>query len=165
MWQNVADSKEECLMSIEARLTELGITIPQAAKPVAAYIPAVRTGNLVFISGQLPLVNGELQCLGLLGRDIDVAQGATAARLCAINGLAALKTVEPDLNRVKRIVKVTGFVACTPEFTAQPKVVNGASELLQAVFGERGTHARSAVGMASLPLGAAVEVEMIVEVE
>lgn len=152
-------------MSIEAKLAELGLSIPQAAKPVAAYIPAVRTGNLVFVSGQLPLVNGELQCQGLLGRDVDVAQGAAAARLCAINGLAALKTVEPDLNRVKRIVKVTGFVSCTPEFTAQPKVVNGASELLQAIFGERGTHARSAVGMASLPLGAAVEVEMIVEVE
>jgi len=152
-------------MSIEARLAELGISLPQVAKPLAAYVPAVRTGNLVFISGQLPLVNGELQCQGLLGRDVPVAQAAAAARLCAINGLAALKTVEPDLNRVKRIVKLTGFVSCTPEFTAQPTVVNGASELLQAVFGERGTHARSSVGMAGLPLGAAVEVEMIVEVE
>ncbi len=166
MWQDDAEStKEGCNLSIETRLAELGVVIPEAAKPIAAYVPAVRTGNLIFISGQLPLVNGELQCHGILGRDVDIAEATAAARLCAINGLAALKTVEPDLNRVKRIIKITGFVSSTPEFTAQPKVMNGASELLQAIFGERGKHARSSVGMASLPLGAAVEVEMVVEVE
>jgi len=152
-------------LSIETRLAELGVVIPQAAKPVAAYVPAVRTGNLVFISGQLPTINGELQYRGTLGHDIDVAQGTAAARLCAINGLAALRTVVSDLNRVTRIVKITGFVSCTQEFTQQSKVVNGASELLQAIFGERGTHARSSIGMSSLPLGAAVEIEMVVEVE
>lgn len=165
MWQDGVDCEEGCTLSIEKRLAELGVIIPEAAKPVAAYVPAVRTGNLVFVSGQLPLAEGVLQCRGTLGHDVDIAQAAAAARLCALNGLAALKTVEPDLNRVKRIVKITGFVSSTPDFTAQPKVVNGASELLQAIFGERGTHARSSVGMASLPLGAAVEVEMIVEVE
>jgi len=152
-------------MSIEARLQELGITVPQAAKPVAAYVPAVRTGNLVFVSGQLPMVSGELKYKGILGKDIDVTQGYEAARICAINCLAALKTVEPDLNRVKRIVKVTGFVNSIPESGDQPKVVNGASELLQSVFGDKGIHARAAIGMSGLPLGAAVEVEMIVEVE
>jgi len=152
-------------MSIEARLAELGVTIPQAAKPVAAYVPAVRTGNLVYVSGQLPYVNGELQCKGILGLDVDIAEAAAAARICAINCLAAIQTIEPDLNRVKRIVKVTGFVSSAPEFTNQPKVVNGASELLQAIFGEKGAHARSSVGMTALPLGAAVEIEMIAELE
>ncbi|KAF0195527.1 MAG: endoribonuclease L-PSP [Bacillota bacterium] len=152
-------------MSIEARLLELGITIPQATKPVAAYVPAVRTGNLIFVSGQLPMVAGELKFKGILGRDVDVAEGYEAARICAINCLAAIKTIEPDLNRIKRIVKVTGFVNSVPESGDQPKVVNGASELLQSVFGDRGIHARAAIGMSGLPLNAAVEVEMIVEVE
>lgn len=153
------------MMSVEAKLKELGITIPQAAKPVAAYVPAVRTGNLIFVSGQLPIVGGELKCKGIVGRDVDIQQGYEAARICAINCLAAIKTVEPDLDKVRRIVKVTGFVNSIPDSGDQPKVVNGASELLQAVFGERGIHARAAVGMSGLPLGAAVEVEMIVEVE
>lgn len=152
-------------MSIEARLQELGITVPQAAKPVAAYVPAVRTGNLIFVSGQLPMVSGELKCKGILGRDVDVEAGYAAARICAINCLAAIKTVEPDLNRIKQIVKVTGYVNSVPESGDQPKVVNGASELLQSVFGSKGIHARAAIGMSGLPLGAAVEVEMIVEVE
>ncbi|MBS3950066.1 MAG: RidA family protein [Peptococcaceae bacterium] len=152
-------------MSIEARLLELGITIPQATKPVAAYVPAVRTGNLIFVSGQLPMVAGELKFKGILGRDVDVAEGYEAARICAINCLAAIKTIEPDLNRIKRIVKVTGFVNSVPESGDQPKVVNGASELLQSIFGDRGIHARAAIGMSGLPLNAAVEVEMIVEVE
>jgi len=151
-------------MSIEKRLQELGITVPQAAKPVAAYAPAVRTGNLIFVSGQLPMVSGELKFKGILGRDIDVAQGYEAARICAINCLAAIKTIEPDLDRIVRIVKVTGFVNSIPESGDQPKVVNGASELLQSIFGEKGVHARAAIGMSGLPLGAAVEVEMIVEV-
>lgn len=152
-------------MSIEKRLQELGIVVPQAAKPVAAYVPAVRTGNLIFVSGQLPMVGGELKYKGILGRDFDVTQGYEAARICAINCLAAIKTVEPNLDRVTRIVKVTGFVNSILESGDQPKVVNGASELLQSVFGEKGIHARAAIGMSGLPLGALVEVEMVVEVE
>lgn len=152
-------------MTVEARLLELGITVPQAAKPVAAYVPAVRTGNLIFVSGQLPMVSGELKYKGILGKDMDVAQGYEAARICAINCLAAIKTVEPDLEKVTRIVKVTGFVNSVCESGDQPKVVNGASELLQKVFGDKGLHARAAIGMSGLPLGALVEVEMIVEVK
>lgn len=152
-------------MSVEAKLQELGITIPGAAKPVAAYVPAVRSGNLVFVSGQLPMVSGELKCKGVLGRDVNIEEGYLAARICAVNCLAAIKTVEPDLNKIRRIVKVTGFVNSLLEFGDQPKVINGASELLQAVFGDKGIHARAAVGTSGLPLGAAVEVEMIVELE
>lgn len=151
-------------MSFEARVKELGLTIPPAAIPAAAYIPAVQSGNLVFVSGQLPSENGEL-IRGILGKDLVVEDGYHAARLCAINCLGAVKGLIGCLDRVVRIVKVTGFVAATPEFTDHPKVINGASELMQQVFGEQGMHARAAVGMASLPLGVAVEVEMIVEVK
>ncbi|MBT9135387.1 MAG: hypothetical protein DDT34_00438 [Firmicutes bacterium] len=152
-------------MSVDARLHDLGLVIPEAAKPVAAYVPAVRSGNLIFVSGQLPLVKGELQFRGIVGQEIDLGSAYEAARICAINCLAAIKTIEPNLDKVKRIVKVTGFVSSLPTFGDQPKVINGASELLQSVFGERGVHARAAVGVSGLPLGAAVEVEMIVEVE
>ncbi len=152
-------------MSVDARLHDLGLVIPDAAKPVAAYVPAVRSGNLIFVSGQLPLVKGELQFRGIVGQEIDLGSAYEAARICAINCLAAIKTIEPNLDKVKRIVKVTGFVSSLPTFGDQPKVINGASELLQSVFGERGVHARAAVGVSGLPLGAAVEVEMIVEVE
>lgn len=152
-------------MSIEARLKELNITIPEASKPVAAYVPAVRTGNLIFVSGQLPVVHGQLKYKGILGRDMDVSAGYDGARICAINCLAAIRTVEPDLNKIKRIVKVTGYVNSIGDSGDQPKVVNGASELLEKIFGEKGKHARAAVGMSGLPLGALVEVEMIVEVE
>lgn len=151
-------------MSFEARVQELGLTIPPAATPAAAYIPAVQTGNLIFVSGQLPSENGQL-VKGTLGKDLGVEDGYQAARLCAINCLGAVKSLTGSLDRVVRIVKVTGFVASTPEFTDQPKVINGASELMQQIFGEQGLHARAAVGMASLPLGVAVEVEMIVEVK
>ncbi len=151
-------------MSVEARIKELGITIPPAAKPAAAYIPAIRSGNLVFVSGQLPSENGEL-VKGILGKDLTVEDGYRAARLCALNCLGAVKSLVGSLDRVVRIVKVTGYVAATAEFTDHPKVINGASELMQEIFGENGKHARAAVGMASLPLGVAVEVEMIVEVE
>jgi enamine deaminase RidA (YjgF/YER057c/UK114 family) len=152
-------------LTVETRLQELQISIPAASKPVAAYVPAVRTGNLIFVSGQLPMMDGQLQYKGILGRDMDVETGYKAARICAINCLAAIKTVEPDLNKIRRIVKLTGYVNSIPESGDQPKVVNGASELIQQIFGERGLHARAAIGMSGLPLGALVEVEMIVEVE
>jgi len=152
-------------MGIDARLNELGLVIPEPAKPVAAYVPAMRTGNLIFVSGQLPMVKGELKWKGIVGQDLDIASGYDAARICAINCLAAVKTLEPNLDRIKRIVKVTGFVSSLPAFGDQPKVINVASELLQLIFGEKGIHARAAVGVTSLPLNAAVEVEMIVEVE
>jgi len=152
-------------MSIENNLRELNLAIPEVAKPVAAYVPAIRAGNLVFVSGQLPIVQGELKYKGIVGQDLDLAAAYDAARICAINCLAALKTIEPDFERVKRIVKLTGFVCSPPSFGDQPKVINGASELLQKVFGEKGLHARAAVGCSGLPLGAAVEVEMIVEIE
>ncbi|NLW17649.1 MAG: RidA family protein [Firmicutes bacterium] len=151
-------------MSFEARIKELGLTIPPAATPAAAYIPAVQSGNLVYVSGQLPSENGQL-VKGTLGKDLGVEDGYRAARLCAINCLGAVKSLVGSLDRVVRVVKVTGYVAATPEFTDHPKVINGASELLQEIFGEQGKHARAAVGMSSLPLGVAVEVEMIVEVE
>jgi enamine deaminase RidA (YjgF/YER057c/UK114 family) len=151
-------------MSIQDRLAELGLTLPQAPAPVAAYVPAVRTGNLIFISGQLPFVNGKLEVTGRLGDGVTLEQGVQAARQAALNALAVTATLV-DLNRVRRVVKVTGFVACAPDFIDHPKVVNGASELLVALFGDRGKHARAAVGMASLPLGAPVELEWVVEVE
>ena len=152
-------------MSIEARLKELGIEVPSPAKPVAAYIPGLQSGQLVFTSGQLPMQDGQLKYKGLLGQDLGVEDGYKAAEICALNCLGVVKSIIGDLDRVKRIVKITGFVACTPEFVDHPKVINGSSELMQRIFGQKGQHARAAVGMASLPLGAAVEVEMIVEVE
>ncbi|HSL93427.1 MAG TPA: RidA family protein [Bacillota bacterium] len=152
-------------MPIEAKLNELGIIIPEASKPVASYVPAVKTGNLIFVSGQLPVVAGHLKYKGILGRDMDTSAGYDAARICAINCLAAIKTVEPDLNKIVKIVKVTGFVNSVSDSGDQPKVINGASELLEKIFGEKGKHARAAIGMSGLPLGALVEVEMIVEVE
>lgn len=152
-------------MSFEAKIQELGLTIPTPAKPLAAYVPAVRTGNQVFVSGQLPSKDGQLLYKGLLGREVNAEQGYEAARACAINCLGAVKALVGSLDNIVRIVKVTGFVAATPDFTDHPKVVNGASELMQQVFGEQGAHARAAVGMASLPLGVSVEVEMIVEVK
>lgn len=151
-------------MSFEAKIRELGLTIPPAATPAAAYIPAVQSGNLIFVSGQLPSEHGQL-VKGTLGKELGVEEGYQAARLCAINCLGAVKSLVGSLDRVVRIVKVTGFVAATPEFTDHPRVINGASELMQQIFGDQGMHARAAIGMASLPLGVAVEVEMIVEVK
>lgn len=150
---------------IEARLRDLGLELPQAAAPVAAYVPVVRTGNLLFTSGQITLWNGELRHVGKLGAGLTVEQGQEAARLCALNILAQAKAaLDGDLDRVVRVVKLVGFVNSTPDFTDQPKVVNGASELMLAVFGDAGRHARSAVSAGSLPLGVAVEVEAIFEV-
>ena len=152
-------------MSVETRLTELGLELPEVATPAGSYVPAVISGNLVFTAGQIPLVDGKLMAEGRLGAEISPEQGKEIAQRCALNAIAAVKSVLGDLGRVKRVVKVVGFVASTPDFTAQPSVVNGASELLQAAFGDAGIHARSAVGVAVLPLNSTVEVELIVEFE
>jgi enamine deaminase RidA (YjgF/YER057c/UK114 family) len=145
------------------RLAELGLRLPPVTVPVAAYVPAVRTGSLVYTSGQLPFIDGQLLAVGKLGADVTVEQGAAAARICALNALAAIDALV-GLDAVVRVVKVVGFVASVPDFTGQPVVVNGASELLGEVFGAAGAHARSAVGMAVLPMNAPVEIELIVEV-
>jgi enamine deaminase RidA (YjgF/YER057c/UK114 family) len=150
---------------VENRLAELGHTLPQVATPAGSYLPAMISGNLVFTAGQIPLIDGKLMASGKLGADIDAERGAQIAERCALNALAAIKSVLGDLDRVKQVVKVVGFVASVPEFTAQPSVINGASEFLQQVFGDAGKHARSAVGVPVLPLDAPVEVELIVEFE
>lgn len=150
-------------MSAKERLAEQGITLPQVVAPVAAYVPAVRTGNLVYTAGQLPFVDGKLPVTGKVGADVAPDAGKALARACALNALAAIDSLV-DLNSVTRVVKVVGFVASAPGFHGQPGVINGASELLAEVFGDNGKHARSAVGVAELPLGAPVEVELIVEV-
>ena len=150
-------------MSIEARLKELGIELPQAAAPVASYVPVVTLGNLAHVSGQLPFVGGEL-VTGRLGEDVELELGIRAARACGLMILAQLKAALGSLDKVERIVKLGGFVNSTGGFIDQPKVVNGASDLMVDVFGEAGKHARSAVGVPVLPLGAAVEVDAIVEV-
>ena len=152
-------------MSAETNLAALGLELPEVATPAGAYVPAVVSGNLVFTAGQIPLVDGKLMAEGRLGAEISAEQGKEIAQRCALNAIAAVKSVLGDLERVKKVVKVVGFVASTPEFTAQPGVVNGASELLQAAFGDVGIHARSAVGVAVLPLNSPVEVELIVEFE
>ncbi|HZD00596.1 MAG TPA: RidA family protein [Actinomycetes bacterium] len=150
----------------EEHIEKLGIALPQAATPLAAYVPTVRSGNMVYVSGQVPLVEGKVAYKGRLGTDgLSLEDGVQAARRCAINVLAALKAELGELSRVRRVVKVSGFVASEPDFIDQPKVVNGASELFVEVFGEAGKHARSAVGTASLPLGVPVEIEVIVEAD
>ena len=150
---------------VENRLSELGLLLPEAPKPVAAYIPAKQSGKLVFTAGQLPMVNGELISKGFLGQEVAIEDAIKAARVCTLNALAAIKGVIGDLDRIKQIVRVVGYVASIPTFTQQPAVVNGASELLLEIFGDAGKHARSAVGMAVLPLNASVEIELTVEVE
>jgi enamine deaminase RidA (YjgF/YER057c/UK114 family) len=150
--------------SPEERLAELGLSLPPVATPVAVYVPAVRTGSHVYTSGQLPMVDGSLAAAGKVGAEIDAERAKELARTCALNALAAVKAEIGDLANVRRVVKVVGFVASAPGFTGQPGVVNGASELLGEVFGDRGVHARSAVGVAVLPLDAPVEVELVVEV-
>ncbi len=151
---------------IDKRLQELGITLPVAAKPVANYVPWVRSGNLVFISGQGPVEDGKVVYPGCLGADVSLEDGAKSARLCAINVLAQLKDAcGGDLDRVKRVVKLLGFVNAAPSFKDHPKVINGASDLMVEVFGDKGRHARSAVASPSLPMGISTEVEAIIEVE
>ena len=148
----------------EARLAALGLTLPEVSAPLAAYVPAVRTGEYVYTAGQLPVVDGQLLATGKVGADIGAVEASALARACALNALAAVASVTGGLAAVRRIVKVTGFVASAPSFIQQAQVVNGASELLIEVLGEAGRHARSAVGMAVLPLDAPVEVELIAEV-
>lgn len=153
-------------MSIGHRLSELGITLPAVAAPVAAYVPAVRSGNHVWTSGQLPFVDGALPVTGKVGHGVGLVDPATAAdqaRTAALNALAAVAELAGSLDRVRRVIKVVGFVASDPSFTGQPGVVNGASELLGQIFGDSGVHARSAVGVAVLPLDAPVEIELVVE--
>lgn len=150
-------------MTARSRLHELGIRIPKVPAPLAVYVPAVRTGNLVYTSGQLPLVDGALTHVGKVGAEVTPEDAAAAARTCAINALAAVDALV-GIDTVTRVVKVVGFVASAPGFDGQPGVVNGASEFFGAVFGEAGAHARSAVGVSELPLNAPVEVELIVEV-
>jgi enamine deaminase RidA (YjgF/YER057c/UK114 family) len=152
--------------AIDGRLAELGITLPIAAAPAANYLPYVITGNLLFISGQLPNENGKLAVTGLVGSDVDVASASRAAELCAINILAQAKAaLNGDLSRIRRVVKLTSFVASAPGFVEQHVVTNGASNLFANVLGEAGKHARAAVGMAALPFNASVEVEAIIEIE
>ncbi|GAA2125105.1 RidA family protein [Glycomyces algeriensis] len=150
------------MTDVDKALARLGLSLPEVVKPLAAYQPAVRSGDYVYTSGQLPMVDGSLVATGKVGAEVDPEQGYDLARICALNALAAVASIAP-LDQVVRIVKVVGFVASAPGFTGQPKVLNGASELLGEVFGEAGTHARSAVGVAELPLGAPVEVELIAE--
>ena len=152
-------------MNIEGKLKEMGIKLPQAVTPVATYVPAVKTGNLVFLSGHGPFKEDGTLITGKVGADLTTEQGYDAARRIAIGLLGSLKAEIGDLDKVQRIVKLLGLVRCTPEFTDQPKVINGASDLFVEVFGDKGKHARSAVGTNALPLNIAVEIEMIVEVE
>jgi len=152
-------------VSVASRLTELGIELPAVATPAGANVPSVVSGNLVFTAGQIPLVDGKLMATGKVGAEIDVDFAREIARRCALNAVAAVQSAIGDLDRVKKVVKVVGFVASDPAFTAQPQVINGASELLEQIFGEAGIHARSAVGVAVLPFDAPVEVELIVEFE
>ncbi len=146
------------------RLAALGLTLPPVAAPVAAYVPAVRTGTYVYTSGQLPMVNGKLPAVGKVGDEVSAQDAAGMARTCALNALAAAASAAGGLEAIRRIVKVTGFVASAPGFGGQAQVINGASELLIEVFGEDGKHSRSAIGVAELPLNAPVEVELIAEV-
>ncbi len=154
------------MSTIEARLSALGLTLPEAATPAANYVPYVQTGNLVVVSGQITLENGELKYVGRVGQDFTTEEAYAAAKLCGLNLIAQVKAAcDGDLNRVKRVVRLGGFVNCTDDFTEQPKVINGASDLMAEVFGDAGKHARAAVGVNTLPLGVAVEVEGMFEVE
>lgn len=153
------------MSQIEARLLELGHPLPEVAKPVAAYVPSVVTGNLVFTSGQLPFSGGQLPETGKVGASVSPENAKAYARTAVLNALAAVKLAIGDLDRVTRVVKLVGFVASVPEFSGQPGVINGASEFLGEVFGEKGAHARSAVGVPVLPLDSPVELELIVEFE
>lgn len=150
-------------MSVSQRLSELGLTLPPVASPLAAYVPATRVGAEVWTSGQLPLVGGRLETTGKLGENVDLPTGVALAHTCALNALAAAASVAGGVDHISRVLKVVVFVASTPDFTAQPQVANGASELFSTLFGDGGVHVRSAVGVAVLPLDAPVELELVVE--
>ncbi|MFC1673075.1 RidA family protein [Pseudomonadota bacterium] len=153
------------MSTIDARLAELGLTLPEAAAPAANYVPYVQTGNLVVVSGQITLNNGALEYVGRVGEDFSTEQAYEAAKLCGLNLIAQVKAAcSGDLDRVKRVVRLGGFVNCTSDFVDQPKVINGASDLMAEVFGNKGKHARAAVGVNTLPLGVAVEVEGMFEI-
>jgi len=151
------------MTDVRSKLAELGLTLPVAAKPVAAYVPAIRTGNLVFTAGQLPLVDGAIPSTGKVGTKVNVDEAKRLAQVCALNALAAVETVA-DVNKIVKVVRVVGYVNGEPGFISQPTVVNGASELYLHIWGEMGKHARSAIGVAELPLNAPVEVELTVEI-
>ena len=153
------------MSQVESKLAELGLTLPPVAAPVAAYVPAVQSGEFVFTSGQLPVVGGKLPTTGKVGAEVSPEEAKELAQTCALNALAAVKSVIGDLDRIERVVKVVGFVASAPDFHGQPAVINGVCELLGQVLGEAGVHARSAVGVAVLPLDAPVEVEIQVRVK
>ncbi|MEU2516382.1 RidA family protein [Streptomyces syringium] len=153
------------MSAVEKRLAELGLTLPDVVPPLAAYQPAVRTGNYIYTAGQLPMVKGSVPATGKVGAEVSAEQAKELAAVCALNALAAVKSVVGDLDKIVRVVKVVGFIASAPDFTAQPGVLNGASELLGEVLGDKGVHARSAVGVTVLPLDAPVEVEILVEVQ
>ena len=148
----------------EEKLKQMGVTIPEVVKPLAAYIPATQIGNLVMTSGQVPISNGTVMYSGKIGKDLTEEEGMKAAKLCALNCLSAIRSVIGNLDKIKRVVKLTVFVSSADGFTAQPKVANGASEFIGEVFGDAGKHVRSAVGVSELPLNSAVEIEMVVEV-
>ncbi|MEJ2195395.1 MAG: RidA family protein [Ignavibacteriaceae bacterium] len=150
---------------IEEKIKELGFEVPQTPKPLAAYTPAVQVGDMVYTSGQVPIKEGELKYAGKIGADLTVEEGQKAAEICALNGLSAIKSVINDLEKIEQIIKVTVFVNSATGFTDQPKVANGASEMLTKIFGEAGRHVRSAVGVNELPIDSAVEIEMIVKVK
>ena len=152
-------------MSFEHRLKELGIVLPEVAAPVAAYIQAVQVDKLVYTSGQIPFVKGQLIYKGVVGKDLTLEEGYEAARVCVLNALAAVKSLAGSIDNIERIIRLTGYVNSVDGFTDQPKVMNGASEILLQIFGEEGRHARSAIGVNTLPLGAAVEVELIVKLK
>lgn len=151
-------------MSFEERVRELGLTMPETPRPVANYVVAVQSGNLIFASGQTPTVRGKLTVSGKLGRDVTIEQGQEAARVAILNCLAEVRSITGTLDAIKRVVKLNGYVASAEGFVAQPQVINGASLLLEEIFGDVGKHARAAIGVAELPGGAPVEVELIVEV-
>ncbi len=157
-------AQPESPQSPAGRLAALGLSLPPVVTPLAAYVPAVRSGNTVYTAGQVPMADGQLLSAGKVGAEVGAAEAAALARTCALNALAAAASVAGGVSAISRIVKLTGFVASAPDFTGQPQVVNGASELLLEIFGEAGRHARSAVGVAVLPLNAPVEIELIVEV-
>jgi enamine deaminase RidA (YjgF/YER057c/UK114 family) len=153
------------MSNVEKKLHEMGLTVPEAPKPVAAYVPGVKVGEFIYTSGQIPLVNGEVKYKGKVGKEVSPENAYEAAKVCALNCLGVIKGLVGDLDKVERVVKIVGFVNSAPGFNMQPKVINGASELVGKVFGENGGHARSAVGVSELPLDSTFEVEMIVKIK